>query len=289
MQTHAVTGELAAHVRQPSQGVDAGPAKDDASLAYHSVGSRSAMPVSWKSPQTAVIATCQRSSKRLRDSIEREHADPTPPNLEPNGEEFSNWATLDPSGLVANTLQPGLEARLLQHYLGECAALFDVHNNQGHYSRKDVSRMMRCPPWRAAALAISAKNLELRQKTLPTTEPMSMHLYQLAVSFAIDSISGRFDCVGTVAACVLLAMYDVMTAAPADWTTHLQGCASIFSHNDWNGSTGGLISASFWNYALIGRFLFATARKNPQADFTRHLGRLLCKTSDASPAEDVVS
>ncbi|KAH7129756.1 hypothetical protein B0J13DRAFT_529830 [Dactylonectria estremocensis] len=257
MQTQPVTEELAANVRQPPQGVNAGRAKDDGSLASHSAGFRPATPLSWTSSETAVIATCQRSSTRLRDSIELEHADPTPPNLESNSEEFSDWATLDMSGLVVDALKPELETRLLQHYLGECAALFDVHNNQGHYSRKDVTRMMRCPPWRAAALAISAKNLELCEKTLPTAEPISMHLYQLAVSFAIDSISGRFDCVGTVAGCVLLAMYDVMTVAPADWRTHLQGCASIFSHNLWNGSTGGLISASFWNYALIGRFVFA--------------------------------
>lgn len=267
MQTQPVAGELtAADGRETPQGEYAGCSRN------------------------AVVATCQRSSTRLRDSIELEHADPTPPNLESNSEEFSDWATLDISGLVVTALKPELETRLLQHYLGECAALFDVHNNQGHYSRQDVARMMRCPPWRAAALAISAKNLELREQTLPTTEPISMHLYQLAVSFAIDSISGRFDCVGTVAGCVLLAMYDVMTVAPADWRTHLQGCASIFSHNLWNGSTGGLISASFWNYALMGRFVFARSRGSALelTFFTRHLGRLLRKTPNASPAKLVV-
>jgi hypothetical protein len=96
----------------------------------------------------------------------------------------------------------------------------------------------------------------------------SLHLYQLSVRLAIDSISGRFDCVGTLAGCVLLSVYEMMTVHYTDWRRHLQGCASIYKHNEWNGSTGGLISASFWNYAIIGMGLrskiFETSSQNLQ-------------------------
>lgn len=42
-----------------------------------------------------------------------------------------------------------------------------------------------------------------------------------------------------------------MTVTYLDWRRHVQGCASIYSHNGWNGSTGGLISGCFWDYARI--------------------------------------
>ena len=202
--------------------------------------------------ESSISAICRGQSARLRNSIDFEHSLPIPPNLEPNGEPFTDWETLQASELIVTALDSDLEMRLMRNYMHECAAWFDVQNSQRHYSKLDVPRMMNCPPWRAAALAVSAKNMELREGTRLTSDSLSLHLYQLSVSLAIDSISGRFDCVGTLAGCVLLAVYEMMTVTYTDWRRHLQGCASIFTHNRWNGSTGGLITASFWNYARIG-------------------------------------
>ena len=172
-------------------------------------------------------------------------------------ETFSDWASLKASPLVLEALDSDLEVELLHNYVSECARWFDAHNGLNHYSRLETHRMMACPPWRAAALALSAKNIELRDKRelTPGSSKLSIHLYDLAVELAIDSISGRFDVVGTLAGCVLLSVYEMMTVTYTNWRRHLQGCASIYSHRCWNGSTGGLISASFWDYARVGMFL----------------------------------
>lgn len=197
---------------------------------------------------------CRSQSARLRDIIDWEHESTIPPNLEPNAETFSSWQALGASQIVVDSLAGDKEMLLLQTYLQECAQWFDAVDGQRHYARKNVTRMMSCPPWRAAALAVSAKHLELTQKNSQPAESLSLHLYQLAVQLAIDSISGRFDCVGTTAGCVVLAVYEMMTVTYHDWRRHLQGCTSIYLHNRWNGDSMGLIRASFWNYARIGKF-----------------------------------
>ena len=211
---------------------------------------QSFMAVSTPTDDRLAALICRSQSAKLRDSIDLEHTSPIPPNLEPNAEGFSDWRTLGASEKVLHALDGHMEMRLLQTYLNECATWFDC--GELHYSRKDVWRMMTCPPWRAAALALSAKHLELRERLEPTAESLSLHLYQLAVTLAIDSISGRFDCVGTTAGCVLLAVYEMMTVTYQEWRRHLRGCTSIYSHNRWNGDSQGLIGASFWNYARIG-------------------------------------
>ncbi|KXS95501.1 hypothetical protein AC578_8811 [Pseudocercospora eumusae] len=142
----------------------------------------------------------------------------------------------------------------MHNYLTEVAPWFDAHSAQQHYSRAYVARMKRCPPWRAAALAISAKNIELRARRALSSGPESLplHLYQLAVRLAIESMSGKYEVVGTLSGFVLWCVYEMMTVTYTDWRRHVEGCASIYTHNRWNGSTGGLISGSFWDYARIG-------------------------------------
>lgn len=205
------------------------------------------------SPIATDLATsiCRSQSARLKSSIDFEHESDIPPRLEPNAESFSDWKSLGASDVVIDALSDGRELLLLRTYLQQCAHWFDIVDGQRHYARKDVARMMSCPPWRAAALALSSKHMELTQGHHQLAEPLSLHLYQLAVQLAIDSISGRFDCVGTTAGCVVLAVYEMLTVTYHDWRRHLQGCTSIYSHNRWNGDSMGLIKASFWNYARI--------------------------------------
>lgn len=194
-------------------------------------------------------------------SAESTHSDPKlasvrPTDIvpEPHPEQFTDWATLQASDLVQEALGTELEVRLMHNYLTEVAPWFDAHTGLQYYSRIEVPRMLSCPPWRAAALAISAKNIECRERISLTagSESLPLHLYQLAVRLAIDAMSGRFETVGALAGCVLLCVYEMMTVTYTDWRRHVQGCASIYSHHSWNGSTGGLISGSFWDYARIG-------------------------------------
>ncbi|EME42393.1 hypothetical protein DOTSEDRAFT_73276 [Dothistroma septosporum NZE10] len=171
----------------------------------------------------------------------------------PQPELFTDWAILGASDLVQKALRTDLELTLMKNYIEEVAPWFDAHTGKRYYSRIEVPSMLSCPPWRAAALAISAKNIELREKRILTEghDSLPLHLYQLAVRLAIESMSGRFERVGTLAGCVLLSVYEMMTVTYDDWRRHVQGCASIYTHNRWNGSTGGLISGCFWDYARI--------------------------------------
>ncbi|KAK4498284.1 hypothetical protein PRZ48_010942 [Zasmidium cellare] len=168
-------------------------------------------------------------------------------------EVFKDWASLGASNLVQEALRSNLELTLMHNYLTEVALWFDAHSGVQYYSRVEVPRMLSCPPWRAAALALSAKNILLRERCLltPQDDTLPLHLYQFAVRLAIDAMSGRFDKVGTLAGCVLLSVYEMMTVTYTDWRRHVQGCASIYTHNHWNGSTGGLVSGSFWDFARI--------------------------------------
>lgn len=175
---------------------------------------------------------------------------------------FKDWASLGASNLVQQALRSNLELTLMHNYLTEVAPWFDAHTGIQYYSRVEVPRMLSCPPWRAAALALSAKNIMLREhRSLALEdETLPLHLYQFAVRLAINAMSGRFDKVGTLAGCVLLSVYEMMTVTYTDWRRHVQGCASIYTHNHWNGSTGGLVSGSFWDYARIGECLDSTDR-----------------------------
>ena len=170
-------------------------------------------------------------------------------------ERFTSWARVEASQLVQNALRTELEVTLMHNYLTECAPWFDAHTGQQYYSRLEVQGALNCPPWRAAAMALSAKNIELRERRslMQGSHSLPLHLYQLAVRLTIDAMSGRFESVGTLAGCVLLCVYEMMTVTYTDWHRHLRGCASIYTHNHWNGSTGGLISCSFWAYARIGK------------------------------------
>lgn len=125
-----------------------------------------------------------------------------------DAEHFTSWSNLEASDLVQRALRTDMEVLLMHNYLTECAPWFDAHSAQLYYSRIEVPRMLKCPPWRAAALALSAKNIELRERRAltPGSESLPLHLYQLAVRLAIESMSGRFEVVGTLAGCVLLCV-----------------------------------------------------------------------------------
>lgn len=214
------------------------------------------------SHRSSISTTCEvkpvRASPAPEIDPEPELADmgPRPTNvaLPPNPEQFTTWSNLEASDLVQTALRTNLEITLMHNYLTECAPWFDAHSAQLYYSRVEVPRMLKCPPWRAAALALSAKNIEMRdhRSLIPGSEKLSLHLYSMAVRLAIESMSGRFEVVGTVAGCVLLCVYEMMTVTYLDWRRHVQGCASIYTHNGWNGSSGGLISGCFWDFARIG-------------------------------------
>jgi hypothetical protein len=141
---------------------------------------------------------------------------------------------------------------LLQNYIHECASWFEITDRQRHFSLEYLQRMMHCLPWRTAALALSAKNLELR---FPNTEwgaPSSLELYQVAVRHAIAFLGEDPQDAGGLAGCLILAVYEMMTFALKDWTRHLQGCASILTSNNWNGSSEGLVGRCFWGFTRIG-------------------------------------
>lgn len=237
----------------------------DIKIVLHSPTATRKKSVSENSNASLTRLNTQNEDEDASMSSESTHSAPGLASLQPTDivpepypEQFTDWATLQASELVQEALSTELEVRLMHNYLTEVAPWFDAHTGLQYYSRIEVPRMLSCPPWRAAALAISAKNIECRERTSLSAGPESLplHLYQLAVRLAIDAMSGRFETVGALAGCVLLCVYEMMTVTYTDWRRHVQGCAAIYSHNRWNGSTGGLISGSFWDYARIGEYAY---------------------------------
>ena len=147
-------------------------------------------------------------------------------------------------------LTPNLEMGLIQNYTSQCASWFESTDSERHFSVKEIHYMMRCGPWRAAAIAISSRQRDLSDQTHPYQ--LSLELYQNAVKTLIEEVApGKVES-GVLAGCVLLTVYEMMSVTYSDWERHLEGCAGIFRANNWNGSTGGLVGCCFWAYARIG-------------------------------------
>lgn len=156
----------------------------------------------------------------------------------------------------STSLSPGTEAMLIKNYVYECARWFDAADTQNHFSEKTVHGMIQSLPWKAAALALSAKNLDLLQKANRAGTFSPLELYQVAVRKAIEFVSQDCRDVGGLYGCVILAVYEMMTFAytmHTDWCRHLKGCATIFLNNHWNGSSKGVIAPCFWAYTRIGQ------------------------------------
>ena len=147
-------------------------------------------------------------------------------------------------------LTPTLEMSLIQNYISQCASWCESTDNERHFSVKEVHHMMRCGPWRAAAMAISSRQRDLSDQTHPYQ--LSLELYQSAVKALIEAVTTVKVESGVLAGCVLLTVYEMMTVTYSDWERHLEGCAGIFRANNWNGSTRGLVGCCFWAYARIG-------------------------------------
>lgn len=46
----------------------------------------------------------------------------------------------------------------------------------------------------------------------------------------------------------------MMASRVEEWRRHLKGCAGFLRAQKWNGSSEGIVKASFWAFARIGEF-----------------------------------
>lgn len=142
------------------------------------------------------------------------------------------------------------DIELLRVYLAEPGPWIEALDSERHFTIKELHRMLGCPPWRAAALALASRFKDVTDADY--SAGISLELYQTAVKELI-SYEPTDDTSGALAAAVILFVYEMMAVEYVEWWRHLQGCAGIFLSHSWNGSTGGLVSSSFWAYVRSGK------------------------------------
>jgi hypothetical protein len=104
------------------------------------------------------------------------------------------------------------------------------------------------PPLFYAILAIGARQLERKEKTLSSFD--SLELYQEAIRLLTPLLSARDTHV--IAACVILCCLEMFSASGQDWRHHLEGCAAILEAWGVNGFSNDVLQDVFWCYVRMG-------------------------------------
>jgi hypothetical protein len=104
------------------------------------------------------------------------------------------------------------------------------------------------PPLFYAILAIGARQLERKEKTLSSFD--SLELYQEAIRLLTPLLSARDTYV--IAACVILCCLEMFSASGQDWQHHLEGCAAILEAWGVNGFSNDVLQDVFWCYVRMG-------------------------------------
>lgn len=109
----------------------------------------------------------------------------------------------------------------------------------------------RCPALLYAMLALSARQIERKEGTQHSFD--SLELYQEAIRLLNPLLQARDLTI--IPICVILCCLEMMSASPADWRRHLEGCAALFDAFGVNGFSGGMLQAVFWCFARMGSSL----------------------------------
>ncbi|KAK4861889.1 hypothetical protein LT330_003924 [Penicillium expansum] len=117
-----------------------------------------------------------------------------------------------------------------------------------HFTVKSIHEMMKSSSFVAAALALASRQLDyvhMRQR------PVTLELYQFTIQLLLGQDPVQAD-TSILAACTLLCVYEMMASRVEEWRRHLKGCAGFLRAQKWNGSSEGIVKASFWAFARIG-------------------------------------
>ncbi|KAM6536114.1 hypothetical protein FALCPG4_005632 [Fusarium falciforme] len=158
--------------------------------------------------------------------------------------------TPEPAGDVSGHEPPFLvveECALWKNWIDEISPWLDKFDNQRHFQLSLLTMARSHDHLRYSILALSARQLELKDSSLPTDR--SLALYHEAINLLLPQLSTRTTAV--IASCVVLCVLEMASCSPKAWQRHLDGCASLMEAVGINGFVGGVEQALFWCFARM--------------------------------------
>lgn len=139
------------------------------------------------------------------------------------------------------------EVILWRNWFDEIAPWLDKFDIDCHFQHTIPTMASSATHLNRAILALSARQLELKQTTKPTGRSLS--LYQEAIHLLLPHLRTRSTAV--IASCVILCVLEMLSCSPKAWKRHLDGCASMMQAVGIDGFVGGVEQALFWCFARM--------------------------------------
>lgn len=152
-----------------------------------------------------------------------------------------------PSNLIPADLPKDVEYTLWKNWLEEIAPWLDKFDSDRHFQYTLPMMAQSHDHLRFAMFALSARQLEQRDKTSPNER--SLLLYHQAIHHLLPQLPTRSTAV--IASCVVLCVLEMLSCAPKAWRRHLDGCAGLMQAAGITGFVGGVEQALFWCFARM--------------------------------------
>lgn len=134
-------------------------------------------------------------------------------------------------------------------YLRETGTWCETTDSEMHFTVKVIHKLMKSPSFVAAALSLASRQLDYVQMRRNSA---TLELYQFTIQLLLCQDPEQADA-SVLATCTLLCVYEMMASRVEEWRRHLKGCAGFLRAKKWNGSSDGIVKASFWAFARIGK------------------------------------
>ncbi|KAJ6053341.1 uncharacterized protein N7446_009353 [Penicillium canescens] len=141
----------------------------------------------------------------------------------------------------------GEKFQLISAFIRETGTWCETTDSQMHFTVKSIHEMMKSSSFVAAALSLASRQLDY---VLMRQRPVTLELYQFTIQLLLGQDPVRAD-TSILATCTLLCVYEMMASRVEEWRRHLKGCAGFLRAQRWNGSSEGIVKASFWAFARI--------------------------------------
>ncbi|KAK6369477.1 hypothetical protein LTS17_009383 [Exophiala oligosperma] len=152
----------------------------------------------------------------------------------------------DPSE-VEVVLSAEQEYRLWKNWVDEIAHWLDKFDRDRHFGQTLPVMAKTCAHLRYAMLALSARQLERKDKSIPAA--LTLSLYSAAVHLLLAQLHLRNTPV--LASCVVICVLEMMSCSPKAWRRHLDGCACLIRSMHIYGDSEGIERALFWCFARM--------------------------------------
>ncbi|KAJ5274134.1 hypothetical protein N7497_012456 [Penicillium chrysogenum] len=141
----------------------------------------------------------------------------------------------------------GEKLQLISYFIRETGTWCETTDSQMHFTVKCIHEMMKSSSFVSAALSLASRQLDYIHKR---QRPVTLELYQFTIQLLLRQDPVQAD-TSILATCTLLCVYEMMASRVEEWRRHLKGCAGFLRAQRWNGSSEGIVKASFWAFARI--------------------------------------